>query len=274
MPGDPPRPARHGVLRRRLGAGRSSPRSQAAPAPSTLSLVEGPAAVHRRRRRGVRHQGARRRQQRLAQRRAHHRRARASPRTTTPASARVTNIHRMADLVRGAVIPPGEPSRSTTTSASARPRRASSARAPSATACTSTRSAAACRSSPRPCSTPPTSPGSRSTSRRPTPSTSTATRGAARPRWAIPAPDLAFTNNTPYGIMIWTSYTDTSLTVTLYSTPYATGRADRDRGGHVGQLHGRHHHPHDHLPGRQDGVRTSSAPRYRPGEGQALLRDR
>lgn len=37
-----------------------------------------------------------------------------------------------------------------------------------------------------------------------------------------PAPDLEFTNNTPYGILIWTSYTDTSLTVTLYSTPYAT----------------------------------------------------
>lgn len=37
-----------------------------------------------------------------------------------------------------------------------------------------------------------------------------------------PKPDLRFTNNTPYGIMIWTSYTDTSLTVTLYSTPYAT----------------------------------------------------
>ena len=39
----------------------------------------------------------------------------------------------------------------------------------------------------------------------------------------FPAPDLAFTNNTPYGMMIWTSYTDTSLTVTLYSTPYARG---------------------------------------------------
>ncbi len=37
----------------------------------------------------------------------------------------------------------------------------------------------------------------------------------------FPAPDLAFTNNTPYGILIWTSYTDTSLTVTLYSTPHA-----------------------------------------------------
>ena len=38
-----------------------------------------------------------------------------------------------------------------------------------------------------------------------------------------PNPDLQFTNNTPYGIMVWTSYTDTSLTVTLYSTPHATG---------------------------------------------------
>ena len=38
----------------------------------------------------------------------------------------------------------------------------------------------------------------------------------------FPAPDLQFTNNTPYGIMIWTSYTQSSLTITLYSTPYAT----------------------------------------------------
>ena len=37
----------------------------------------------------------------------------------------------------------------------------------------------------------------------------------------FPAPDLAFTNDTPYGIMIWTSYTDSSLTITLYSTPHA-----------------------------------------------------
>ncbi len=37
----------------------------------------------------------------------------------------------------------------------------------------------------------------------------------------FPNPDLVFTNDTPYGIMIWTSYTGTSVTVTLYSTPYA-----------------------------------------------------
>ena len=68
----------------------------------------------------------------------------------------------------------------------------------------------------------------------------------------FPSPDLAFTNNTPYGIMIWTSYTDTSLTVTLYSTPYARRRADRDRRGQVRQLRHRHHHPNHHLPRRQD----------------------
>ena len=39
----------------------------------------------------------------------------------------------------------------------------------------------------------------------------------------FPAPDLAWKNDTPYGILVWTSYTDTSLTVTLFSTPYATG---------------------------------------------------
>ncbi|MGH9212523.1 MAG: VanW family protein [Acidimicrobiales bacterium] len=37
-----------------------------------------------------------------------------------------------------------------------------------------------------------------------------------------PSPDLSFHNNTPYGLLIWTSYTETSLTVTIYSTPWAT----------------------------------------------------
>lgn len=33
-----------------------------------------------------------------------------------------------------------------------------------------------------------------------------------------PAPDLAVTNNTPYAMLIWTDYTDTSITVQLWST--------------------------------------------------------
>lgn len=39
----------------------------------------------------------------------------------------------------------------------------------------------------------------------------------------FPAPDLKFVNDTPHGILIDTSYTDTSITVTMWSTPYATG---------------------------------------------------
>jgi vancomycin resistance protein YoaR len=38
-----------------------------------------------------------------------------------------------------------------------------------------------------------------------------------------PAPDLVFANDTPYGILIDTSYTDTSVTVTMWSSPYARG---------------------------------------------------
>ena len=37
----------------------------------------------------------------------------------------------------------------------------------------------------------------------------------------FPHPDVRIRNNTPYGVLIWTSYTPTSLTVTMYSTPYA-----------------------------------------------------
>ena len=39
----------------------------------------------------------------------------------------------------------------------------------------------------------------------------------------FPNPDLVIQNNSPYGVMIWTSYTGSSLTITLYSTPYAIG---------------------------------------------------
>ncbi len=35
-----------------------------------------------------------------------------------------------------------------------------------------------------------------------------------------PEPDLAVVNNTPYGLLIWTSYTGSSITVQFYSTKY------------------------------------------------------
>ena len=38
------------------------------------------------------------------------------------------------------------------------------------------------------------------------------------PTISYPKPDLRFTNPTPYGVLIWPTYTDTSITVELYST--------------------------------------------------------
>lgn len=37
---------------------------------------------------------------------------------------------------------------------------------------------------------------------------------------SYPRPDLKIRNNTPYGVLIWPTYTASSITVTLYSTPY------------------------------------------------------
>lgn len=37
---------------------------------------------------------------------------------------------------------------------------------------------------------------------------------------SFPEPNLQFTNNTPYPVLIWPTYTDTSLTVSLYSTKW------------------------------------------------------
>lgn len=47
-------------------------------------------------------------------------------------------------------------------------------------------------------------------------------------------PDLQWTNNTPYGILVWTSYTDTSITVTLWSTQHAWGEQTGQTTGRSG----------------------------------------
>ena len=48
---------------------------------------------------------------------------------------------------------------------------------------------------------------------------------------SYPAPDLVFENNSPYGVMLWPTTTDTSITVRLYSTPWVlseqTGQTTR-----------------------------------------------
>lgn len=48
-------------------------------------------------------------------------------------------------------------------------------------------------------------------------------------------PDLAWTNDTPYGILVWTSWTDTSVTVTLYSTQHAYGEQTGQSEGRQGR---------------------------------------
>jgi vancomycin resistance protein YoaR len=40
---------------------------------------------------------------------------------------------------------------------------------------------------------------------------------------SYPRPDLKIRNNTPYAVMIWPTYTASSITVALYSTPFVTG---------------------------------------------------
>jgi vancomycin resistance protein YoaR len=83
----------------------------------------------------------------------------------------------------------------------------------------------------------------------------------------FPAPDLRIRNNTPYGILIWPTYTGSSLTVTLYSTPYATGAQtgiseSMDGACRVVTTTRTRTFPDGHT--ENDTFRA----RYRPGEGQ------
>ncbi|MFZ6004839.1 MAG: VanW family protein [Actinomycetota bacterium] len=83
-----------------------------------------------------------------------------------------------------------------------------------------------------------------------------------------PSPDLKFTNNTPYGVLIWTSYTDSSLTVTLYSTPYATAEQTAISEGRSGRCRVvTTTRTRTYPDGRT--VEDKFRARYRPGEGQS-----
>jgi vancomycin resistance protein YoaR len=84
----------------------------------------------------------------------------------------------------------------------------------------------------------------------------------------FPAPDLVIANNTPHGVMIWTSYTDTSLTVTLYSTPFASGEQTgivEERAGNCTVVTTTR--TRTFVDGREPVTDTFRAT-YRPGEGQ------
>jgi vancomycin resistance protein YoaR len=84
---------------------------------------------------------------------------------------------------------------------------------------------------------------------------------------SYPSPDLKFTNNTPFGILLWPTYTGTSITVTVYSSPWVSG----DQTGQQRQSAGRCTRVITErtrtwvIDGRQE-VDTVTA-LYQPGEG-------
>jgi vancomycin resistance protein YoaR len=51
---------------------------------------------------------------------------------------------------------------------------------------------------------------------------------------SYPEPDLVIENPSPYGVLIWPTYTASSITVTLYSTPWATGAPTAQTESQVG----------------------------------------
>jgi len=81
-----------------------------------------------------------------------------------------------------------------------------------------------------------------------------------------PDVDLAFINNTPYGILIWVEYTDTSITVEMYSTKYWDVEQTDQRTWRSGACRSVETFRSRTNPNGvtvEDSVRA----RYRPGEG-------
>ena len=87
---------------------------------------------------------------------------------------------------------------------------------------------------------------------------------------SYPHPDLEIVNTSPYGVLIWPTYTDTTITVHLYSTPHVTVAAgptsDRPQGNCTRVTQPR---TRTFSDGRveQDSVFAV----YRPGRGRQLL---
>ncbi|MGI8755443.1 MAG: VanW family protein [Acidimicrobiales bacterium] len=79
----------------------------------------------------------------------------------------------------------------------------------------------------------------------------------------LPNPDLKWKNNTPYGILIWTSFTDSSVTVTLWSTQYAYGEQTGQTQGRSGRCTTVSTQRTVRLPGGKTTTDSFGA-RYRP----------
>ena len=200
----------------------------------------------------------------------HHRAGRVVHHHHPAGEPRVTNIHRIADIARGMVIEPGEVfslnervGKRTDREGLRRGAGDLQRRAHRPT------SAAACPSSPPPSSTPRSSPGSTSTSTRATPQIIDRYPTGREATVSWPSPDLKIRNDTPYGILIWTSYTDTSITVTLYSTPWVAGEQTGQTTEPKGPCTRVHHRAHPHL-GRRPHRRRPRLRRLRARRGHQL----
>lgn len=79
-------------------------------------------------------------------------------------------------------------------------------------------------------------------------------------------PDLSVKNTTPYGILVWTSYTDTSLTVTFYSTKNVEVTAGDLQSNAQGQCT-RYTTPRTRVYPDGTTKEDSVFATYRPGEG-------
>ncbi len=83
----------------------------------------------------------------------------------------------------------------------------------------------------------------------------------------FPNPDLEIVNSTPYGVLIDTSYTGTSLTITMWSTPFASGEQTGISEGGSGACDVvTTTRTRTYIDGRSPETDTFSAT-YRPGEG-------
>jgi vancomycin resistance protein YoaR len=86
---------------------------------------------------------------------------------------------------------------------------------------------------------------------------------------SFPKPDLIIENTTPHGVLIWPTYTGTSITVTLYSTDFANGEQTGQSEAPVGVAGCKRvttTRTRTYVDGREpvvDSVRAT----YRPAEG-------
>ncbi|MGI8759504.1 MAG: VanW family protein [Acidimicrobiales bacterium] len=83
---------------------------------------------------------------------------------------------------------------------------------------------------------------------------------------SFPKPDLVIENTTPHGVLIWPTYTGSSLTVTLYSTRYATGEQTGQSRGRAGRCtRVTTERTRRYVDGRTEVDSVFAT--YRPGEG-------